>query len=95
MATLLISYDLNKEGSNYEKKRDAVVKEIKSIGTERWRMLTTTWLVVTSETTKQVRNKIRKHLDSNDRMIVLTAKAPAAWHGFGDKGSTWLKKVLK
>ena len=95
MATLLISYDLVKEGSNYEKKREAVVKEIEGIGTERWHMLTTTWLVVTSETPEQVRNKIGKHLDSNDKLIVLTANAPAAWKGFNDAGSAWLKKVLK
>lgn len=90
MNTLLIGYDLNQPGKNY----DALIDAIKGISGTYWHHLDSTWLVETTLTPVEVRDLLSAYLDSSDELLVLTASAPAAWRGFKESGSKWLKDWL-
>ena len=90
MATLMIGYDLNKSGKDYS----GLIKEIKDNFGTWWHHLDSTWLVVADLTPVQVRDLLRPHIDNDDELLVATISAPAAWVGFNDNGSTWLKDNL-
>ena len=67
----MISYDLNAPSSN----REAVEKSIKSLGS--WcKYLTTTFLVKSSLSIKDVQKLCAANLDSNDRMIICKVEKP-------------------
>ena len=90
MNTYIVSYDLSKPGQNYEK----VLKEIKKFS--GWaRLGGSAYVVLSDNSTVEVRDAIAKALDSNDKLFVGTIKAPAAWTGLTDDVSDWLKNNLK
>lgn len=89
MKTLMIGYDLNTPGQDYNKLFDA----IKSYGTW-WHHLDSTWIIKTDKTPSQVRDHLKQFLDKNDELLVVTLSGTGAWTGFKDKGSTWLKNHL-
>lgn len=66
MTVYCVSYDLNKEGQNYE---DLYVELKKSPGW--WHYLDSTWLISTSENAVQLSERLLKHLDSNDNLLVI------------------------
>ena len=71
MTTFCVSYDLNKSGQNY----NALYEELKK--SPRWcHPMDSTWLIVTSETAEQLRDRIRKHLDDNDTLLVIKVVRP-------------------
>jgi hypothetical protein len=88
MATLLIGYDLDAPGQDYK----PLYAAIKALGDGWWHHLDSTWIVTTSLTVTQARDRLLKHIDTNDKLLVtdITADA-AAWYGFNSKGSQWLK----
>ena len=63
---LLISYDLNKPGQDYS----ALHNEIKKADTW-WHHLDSTWIISTSESPEQWADKLLKHLDDNDFLLVI------------------------
>lgn len=84
----IITYDLNKVGQNYKNLEDA----IKSYGT--WaKITTTTYIISTSDTSAEIRNKLQKHIDANDELFVGKLTGEAAWFGL-NKHSNWLKQNL-
>jgi hypothetical protein len=89
MASYLISYDLNKPGQEYTK----LIEAIKSYGTW-WHHLDSTWIVVTSDTAVEIRDKLKPYLDKGDELLVVALKGEGAWTGFNEKGSSWLKEHL-
>lgn len=87
MATKLIAYDLNTPGQNYED----LIAAIKGLGAW-WHHLDSTWLVRTSKTTTEVRDELKKHIDSGDELLVVDVTGDArAWAGFNESGRKWLK----
>jgi hypothetical protein len=90
MAVYMVGYDLNKPGQDYSDLFEA----IKSYGMW-WHHLDSTWIIVTDESAARVMNNLRQYMDNNDELLVATIGAPAAWSGFNDQGSQWLKKELK
>jgi hypothetical protein len=90
MATLMIGYDLNKSGKDYS----GLTQEIKDTFPTYWHHLDSTWLVVTDMEPKDVRDLLKSHIDSDDELLVATIAPPAAWMGFNDRGSKWLKDNL-
>ena len=90
MATLMIGYDLNKSGKDYT----GLINEIKANFSTYWHHLDSTWLVLTDRTPVQVRDLLALHIDSDDEILVATVSAPAAWRGFNESGSKWLKDNL-
>lgn len=89
MALYMVGYDLDKPGQDYSD----LIAAIKTYGTW-WHHLDSTWLIVTDDSALQIRDHLKQYLDSNDKLLVAVIGAPAAWYGFGDKGSEWLSKQL-
>jgi hypothetical protein len=89
MSTKLIAYDLNAPVQNY----DELIKSIKSLGAW-WHHLDSTWLVKSSLSSTQIRDRLREHLDPNDELLVVNVTGDArAWRGFNERGSKWLKET--
>lgn len=79
MAALLITYDLNKPGQDY----DGLFDEIKSFGTW-WHYLDSTWIVDTSLSVSAAADRIRAKVDNSDHFLVLNIT--------GDARQGWLPK---
>jgi hypothetical protein len=90
MSTLLIGYDLNKTGKDYE----GLIREIKETFDTWWHHLDSTWIVVTDLTPVQVRDLLTPHIDADDEILVARLSTPAAWRGIDDTGSQWLHDHL-
>jgi len=78
MTVYCVSYDLNKSGQNY----NALYEELKK-SSNWWHYLDSTWLILTGETADELSNRLRKHLDDNDNLLVIKVTRPYAG---------WLKK---
>jgi hypothetical protein len=92
VATMLIGYDLNKPGQDY----DDLISAIKGLGTAWWHYLDSTWLVICDRTATSVRNELQKHIDSGDELLVIDVSGRArAWAGFSDRASKWLKDTYE
>ncbi|MFJ5456197.1 hypothetical protein [Pectobacterium sp. CHL-2024] len=75
MSVYYVSYDLNKTGQNYS----ALYEELKK--SPGWcHALDSTWLVSTAETAQRLSDRLRKHLDDNDHILVMgVTKDNAGW----------------
>ena len=91
MKTYIIGYDLNRPrgASDYPN----LINAIKSIGLW-WHHLDSTWLVNSNQSAEQIRNNLVHFIDSGDELLVIAASREAAWHGFNEKGSSWIKDNL-
>ncbi len=75
MSSKIIEYDLRAPGRDYAALYDA----IKEYAT--WARVTeSTWFIKTNETCVQVRDKLMKLMDNNDRLFVGELSGTAAWH---------------
>ena len=71
MAVYMITYDLNSTGQKY----DEVIKAIKAASTGVWcTFWKSSYLIKSNLTANQVSDKIKPHLDQNDRMIIVEVK---------------------
>lgn len=87
---LIISYDLANPGQNYE----SLVKLVKAY--QSWaRLGGSAYLISTDADPVQVRDNLKKALDSNDKLFVGTAPAPAAWIGMPEAVTKWLHENQK
>ena len=89
MRTYVIGYDLHKPQQDYEGLSEA----IKALGSW-WHCLDSTWMITTDETPAQIRDRLSPHIDDDDRLLVSAVGAPAAWKGFSQQCSDWLKENL-
>lgn len=89
MAAYIIGYDLNKPGQDYT----SLFESIKKIGTW-WHCLDSTWIVISTLTSSQIRDRLVKHIDANDKLLVAKLAGEAAWHGLDEQCSKWLKDNL-
>lgn len=90
MATLMVGHDLNTPGQDY----GPLIEKLKSYG-RWWHCLDSTWFVVASLTPTQLRDALKPLIDKNDELLVLDATGDAAaWQGFDENCSDWLKKNL-
>ena len=85
----IISYSLSNPEKNYEE----LLKRIKSEHT--WaRLGGSAYIVISESTAVQIRDNLTTCLYRNDKLFVGTINAPAAWIGFGDEVSQWLRNNL-
>ena len=91
MKVYMIGYDLNRPGQNYSDLFDA----IKSISGTWCHPLDSTWFVATNMSAVQIRDRLKSHIDVNDDLLVSRQSGEAAWYGFSDKASEWLKEQLE
>lgn len=88
MTSMIIEYDLCAPGRNY----DGLHKVIKAYGV--WAHITeSTWFIKTNESCAQVRDKLKAHMDKNDRIFVAELTGTAAWRNV-ICDSEYLKKNL-
>ncbi|WP_324007415.1 hypothetical protein [Aeromonas dhakensis] len=87
MAVLLVTYDLNKPGKDY----NDLLKIIKSYA---WaRLSESSYAIKTDQSPQQVFDKLKPFLDQNDNLYVINLKKPYA--GFGPKDvNEWLDNSL-
>jgi hypothetical protein len=91
MTTYLIGYDIHPaKGETY----DELIKGIKGLSNIWWHHLDSTWVVVTDKTPVQIRDALRKHLKSDDQLLVVKSGRDSAWTGFNPQGSDWLHTNL-
>jgi hypothetical protein len=89
MNAYLIGYDLNRPGQYYTD----LIEAIKKIG-NWWHCLDSTWIVKTNSTAVQIRDYLTRYLDTNDELLVVCLSGDAAWRGFDNQCSSWLKENL-
>jgi hypothetical protein len=89
MSALLISYDLNKPGQNYNK----LYEKIKSLGTW-WHYLESTWIVASTLTPSQAFDRLRSTLDTSDSVLIvnITGDTYSGW--LLQEAWNWLKKYV-
>ena len=87
MATYIVTYDLNNETV-----RPPIVNAIKKLGP--WaRLSESSYGVVSSSTPEAIYDVLKKHLDSDDQLYVITLNHP--YFGQGSKVvNDWLEKHL-
>jgi len=84
----IISYDLNKQGKNY----DGLISAIKQLS--YWaKIQKSVWYVKSKLTTDQIYEFLRKQMDGNDSLIVVNASSNnAVWYGVGKSASDYMKE---
>ena len=88
MQTYVVVYDIVGQPKDYKKLHEC----IKAYG--RWaRPTESTWLVNTSESAEQIRDKLLKVIDENDRLFVVLSGVESAWKNVRCANS-WLQKYL-
>ncbi|SDL67352.1 hypothetical protein SAMN04487898_12283 [Pedobacter sp. ok626] len=88
MSVYLVTYDLNKKDKNY----DGVITEIER-SSAFCKPLKSTWLVSTTESAIGLHNRIWKHMDDNDYLLIIEVKAN--YYGWLEKTHwEWIKKHL-
>ena len=90
MSTLLVGYDLNQPGQDYT----SLIETLKKVGAW-WHYLDSMWLVKTSLTPIELRDKLSAVLDSSDELVVLdvTSRTWAAT-GLPKRAYDWLHTNL-
>lgn len=90
MASYMIGYDLNAPGKDYTK----LIEKIKSLGSNWWHYLDSTWIVKHDGPATAIRDALKPYLDANDELVVAKLTGEAAWSGFDEKSSKWLRDNL-
>jgi len=89
MAVYLVNYDLIKPDRNY----DDLIEAIKSY--PAWcHALESCWMIKSNQKHSDIRNYLLHYIDSNDKLLVITVTAPAAWYGLSKNISDWIKNNL-
>jgi hypothetical protein len=89
MSVYIISYDLLTPGQDYKKLFNAL-----ETYPAYWHILESTWIIKSSQSSRDICDDLAKHIDTNDRLVVLKLSSEGAWIGLSDKGTEWLKNVL-
>lgn len=86
MTVYCVSYDLNKSGQNYA----ALYNELKA-SLSWWHQLDSTWLIHTNESADQLSSRLLRHLDQNDRLLVIKVVRP--YQGFHtEQAWQWIRQ---
>ena len=90
MTVYQISYDLQSPGQDYEELLEAIKPY------PGWaHILESSWFVSTSNhTAAEIRDGLMKHIDSNDKLLVVKAD-PSGWATtFSNDGTEWMHKSI-
>ena len=90
MKTYLIGYDLNSPSKDYA----SLFEAIKALANGWWHHLDSTWIIRHAGGAKEIRDSLAVHIDTTDELLVAQLSGEAAWKGFNQKGSAWLKETL-
>jgi len=90
MPTYVVGYDLTKK---LVKDYAALFQAIQALG-PTWRLLDSTWIVVSQLNSQQIRDTLRAHIHNDDKLLVVKTGKEAAWYGFPSQYNNWLKEKL-
>jgi len=89
MSAYIVTYDLHTPGQKY-----ACLKEkIEAYG-YYCHLQGSVWIIVASNDAKSIRDNLQSCLDNNDSLFVARLSGEAAWTGFSDETTKWLKEGL-
>lgn len=92
MSVYIVTYDLHKGATPFDYER--LVKLIKEEGS--WACLgMSSYLVESEQSARQLRDHYKDVLVEEDMLYVGMVEAPAAWHGYSEEVSEWIKNKLK
>ena len=74
MALFFVTYDLDKPGQNYQNLWD----ELESLGAKR--LQDSVWGLQSSKSPVGLRDLLKGHIDSNDRLLVIENGGWASWN---------------
>ena len=89
MSVFVVTYDLHQQGQNYV----GLIQKLKAYPTH-WHAQGSVWIIETGQSAAQVRDNLRPCLDANDKLIVAKLEGEAAWVGYSDEITKWLKDRL-
>ena len=89
MAAYIVTYDLHKQGQNYS----CITKKLEEYG-YYCHLQGSVWVIVTSQNCVQIRDNLMQCLDANDKLFVGQLAGEAAWTGYTNNISDWLKGAL-
>lgn len=90
MRTILASYDLISPGKDYSRLWD----HLRAYSDYR-KPLESLWLLKTTKTATEVRDGMKQHVDSNDKLFVVDITGDAtAWKSLPDEIANWIKQNL-
>ena len=90
MSTYVVTYDLIKQGQNYT----CLTEKLKDYPTH-WHAQGSVWIIETAKTAAEIRDHLKPCLDANDKLIVARLQGEAAWYGYTDSITKWLKDRLE
>ena len=85
--TFLITYELNGPRDSYS----GLDAEIRAIDPSYWHCLRSTWMLNSSLTVSQIRNRLASHIHSGDALLVIRVHRPAAWAGLSEVSGKWIR----
>lgn len=89
MSAFIVTYDLHQQGQNYT----CIINKLKAYPTH-WHMQGSVWIVVTAQSAVEIRDNLKPCLDSNDKLFVGKLSGEAAWLGYSQNITQWLKNQL-
>lgn len=89
MTSYLVTFDLNRQGQNYTAINEAIQKY-----TSWAKVATTSFVIKTSSSAKDIRDNLGSKIDSNDELLVVKLAGEGAWKGLSDRVSSWLRDNL-
>lgn len=90
MPAQLISYDLTRPGRDYPE----LFAAIKAVGSTWWHCLESVWIVKTSLTSVQIRDRLQTHVDANDKVLVADLSGNWGTLGLDKNCNEWLRENL-
>jgi hypothetical protein len=89
MPVYIVGYDPNNPGKDY----DELIEAIKGYGTW-WHHLDSTWLIVTDQSTAEIRDYVGQFMDQNDELLVVKLAGAWATRGIKKSGNDWLHQHM-
>ena len=70
MAVFVVTWNINREKSNYAQARDAFIKQLETYENKKDLGLETVRFISTASNADAISEKLRQKLDDNDRLVV-------------------------
>jgi hypothetical protein len=80
MGIFLVTYDI-KVKKDAKEEYPGLLKAIRALG-QRLHALQSVWLVRSSQSTKQIKDDLKKHLRESDKLLVVKLTGDSSWTGF-------------
>lgn len=89
MPAYIVTYDLHTPGQKYT----CLKEKLEAYG-YYCHLQQSVWIVVSSNDSASIRDNLATCLDSNDSLFVAKLSGEAAWRGFSEDVTKWLKTGL-